>query len=203
MGQLTSPFFCAGQAPLSTATFSTSPSTSLVLAPFGRTHIKGAGQDGHAKNTPQRGITNDPNVAKYSSLRLPIPFVSPLIGNQGDFDSHISNTALRYPTKKAFCGDQASLDTAALLGSTFASLALDPVGGLLIVGAGRNGNAKNTPREEITNNPNNDKYFTLLLSLFPPFIGNQGDLDAYISNPALCQSDLRSSRRADQGLESR
>ncbi len=55
------------------------------------------------------------------------------------------------------------------------------------MGAGQDGNAKNTPRGEITNNPNNDKYSSLLLSLVPPFIGNQGDLDAYISNPALHQ----------------
>jgi hypothetical protein len=79
------------------------------------------------------------------------------------------------------------LDTAALSGSTFVSLALAPLGGLLIVGAGQDGNAKNTPRGEITNNPNNDKYSSLLLSLVPPFISNQEDLNAYISNPALRQ----------------
>jgi hypothetical protein len=73
-------FFCSGQAPLSTAALSTSPSTSLVLAPLSGTHNVGAGQDRHAKNTPQGGITNDPNVAKYSSLLLPP--VPPLIGDQ-------------------------------------------------------------------------------------------------------------------------
>ncbi len=146
----------------------------------------GAGQDGHAKNTPQGGITNDPNVAKYSSLLLPL--VPPLIGDQGDFDSHIRNSALCHPKKKAFHGDQALLDITALLGSTFASFALAPLFGLLIVGAGQDGNAKNTPQGEITNDPNNDKYSSLLLSLVPLFIGNQGDLDAYISNPALRQS---------------
>jgi hypothetical protein len=93
----------------------------------------GTGQDGHAKNTPRGGITNGPNVAKYSSLSVPL--VPPLIGDQGDFDSHISNPALCHPTKKAFCSDQALLDTATLLGSTFATLASTPPGGLLIVGA--------------------------------------------------------------------
>ncbi len=180
----TNTVFCCGQALLSTAALSTSPSTSLVSAPLGGTHIVSAGQDRHAKNTPQGGITNDPNIAKYSSL--PLPLIPPLIvSDQGDFDSHISNPALRHPTKKAFHGDQALLDTAALSGSTFASLALAPLGGLLIVGAGQDGNAKNTPRGEITNNPNNDKYTSLLLSPIPPFIGDQGDLDAYVSNPAL------------------
>ncbi len=74
-----------------------------------------------------------------------------MIGDQGNLDAHISDSALRHPTKKASCGDQALLDTAALLGSTFASLALAPLGGLLIVGAGQDGNAKNTPQGEITN----------------------------------------------------
>jgi hypothetical protein len=62
---------------------------------------------------------------------------------------------------KAFCCDQALLDTAALVGSIFASLALAPLGGLLIVGAGQDGNAKNTPQEEITNNPNDNKHSSL------------------------------------------
>ncbi len=105
-----------------------------------------------------------------------------MIDDQGDLDAHISNPALHHPTKKAFSGDQSLLDTAALSGSTFASLA-----SALIVVAGRDGNAKNTPQGEITNNPNNDKYSSLLPSLAPPFIGNQGDLDACISNPALRQ----------------
>ncbi len=67
---------------------------------------------------------------------LPLPLFPHVIGDQGDLDDHISNPALRHLTKKAFHGDQASLDTATLLGSTFASLALAPLGGLLIVGAG-------------------------------------------------------------------
>ncbi len=94
----------------------------------------GAGQDRHAKNTPEGGITNDPNVAKYSSL--PLPLLSPVIGDQGDLRAHINNLAMHHPTNKAFRGDQASLDTTALSGFTFASLTLDPLGGLLIVGAG-------------------------------------------------------------------
>jgi hypothetical protein len=114
------------------------------MAPLGRTHIVGAGWDGNAKNTPQGGITNDPNVAKYSSL--PFPLVPPVIGDQGDLNAHISNPALLHLMKKAFHGDQALLDTAALLSSTFASLDLAPLGGLLIVGAEQDGNAKNTPQ---------------------------------------------------------
>jgi hypothetical protein len=86
------------------------------------------------------------------------------------------------------------LDTAALLGSTFASLALAPLGGLLIVGTERDGSAKNTPQGEITNNPNDDKYSSLLPSLVPPFIGNQGDLDAYISSLALRQPTKKAFR---------
>ncbi len=65
----------------------------------------GAGRDGHAKNTPRGGTTNNPKVAKYSSL--PLPLVPPVIGDQGDLDAHISNLALRHPTKEAFRGDQA------------------------------------------------------------------------------------------------
>ena len=110
-------------------------------------------------------INNDPNVAKYSSL--PLPLVPHVIGDQGDLDAHISNPALCHPMKKAFHGDQALLDTATLLGSTFASLALAPLGGLPIVGAVRDGNAKNTPRGEITNNPNDDKYSLFYHHSFP------------------------------------
>jgi hypothetical protein len=110
-----------------------------------------------------------------------------VIGDQGDLDAHISNPALHHPTKKVVRGDQALLDTTALSGSIFASLSLVPLGGLLFVGAGQDGNAKNTQQGEITNNPNNDKYSTLLISLVPPFIGNQGDSNAYISNPAMRQ----------------
>jgi hypothetical protein len=87
----------------------------------------GAGQDGHAKNIPQGGITNNLNFAKYSSLRLPL--VLHVIGDQGDLDAHISNPALCYPTKKAFHSDQVLFDTTTLLGSPFASLALAPLGG--------------------------------------------------------------------------
>jgi hypothetical protein len=132
-------------------------------------------------------------------LSIPLyhyPSPPPVIDDQGDLDAHTSNPALHHPTKKAFCSDQALLDTAALLGSTFASLASAPLGGLLIVGAGQNGDAKNTPQGEITNYPNDDKYSSLLLSLIPPFIGNQGDLDAYISNPALCQPTKKAFRRS-------
>ncbi len=63
---LRKPTNCGGQALISTTALLTSTSNSLVLAPLGGTHILGAGQDGHAKNTPQGGITNDLNVAKYS-----------------------------------------------------------------------------------------------------------------------------------------
>ncbi len=42
-----------------------------------------------------------------------------------------------------------------------------PLGELLIVGAGQDGTAKNTPRGKITNNPNNDKYSSLLVLLVP------------------------------------
>ncbi len=107
-----------------------------------------------------------------------------MIGDQGDLDAHISNPALHHPTNKAFRCDKALLDTTALLGSTFGFV---PPGGLLFVGAGQDGNAKNTPQVEIPKNPNNDKYSSLLSSLIPPFIGDQGDLDAYISNPAMRQ----------------
>jgi hypothetical protein len=68
-----------------------------------------------------------------------------VIGDQGDFDAHISDPALCHPVKKVFHGDQAWLDTFALLGSTFSCLASAPLGGLLFVGAGQLGNAKNTP----------------------------------------------------------
>ncbi len=102
----------------------------------------GTERDGHAKNAPQEGITNKPNVAKYSSL--PLPLIPPLM-DQGDFDSHISNPALRHLTKKACHGDQDLIDTATLPGSIFASFALSPLGGLLIVGAGQDGTATNTP----------------------------------------------------------
>jgi hypothetical protein len=71
---------CGGRTPLSTATLLTSNSTSLVLAPLGETHIVGTGQDGHAKNTPQGGITNNLNFAKYSSL--PLPLVPHVMGDQ-------------------------------------------------------------------------------------------------------------------------
>jgi hypothetical protein len=110
---LRKPTNCGSQAPLSTTTPLTSISTSLVLASLGRTHIVGAGQDGHAKNTPLGGITNNLNFAQCFSL--PSPFVPHGMGDQGDLDTHISNLALRHLKKKAFHGDQAWLDTAALL----------------------------------------------------------------------------------------
>jgi hypothetical protein len=144
----------------------------------------GAGQDGHAKNTPQGGITANPNEGKYSSL--PLSLIPPGIGDQGDLNPYISNP-MRHLTKKAFRGDQAFLDTAALLSSTSALLASAPFGRSLIMGAGQDGHAKNTSQGDITNDPNDDKYSSLPLSLVPPFICNQGDLDAYISNPALRQ----------------
>jgi hypothetical protein len=140
---LRKPTNCSGQAPLSTTALLASTSTSLVLAPLDRMHIMGTGLDGHGKNTPQGGITNNLNFANYSLL--PLPLLPHVIGDQGDLDAHISNPALHHPAKKAFRGDQALLDTAALLGSTYASLALAPLGGLLIVGTGQDGNAKNTP----------------------------------------------------------
>ncbi len=46
----------------------------------------------------------------------------------------------------------------------------------------------------MTNNLNNDKDSSLLSSLGPPFIGNQGDLDAYISNPAMSQPTKKAFR---------
>ncbi len=177
------PTNCSGQAPLSTAALPTSTSNSLVLTPLGGTHIVGAGQDGHAKITPQGGITNDLNFAQFPSLLLPL--IPHVIGDQGDLCAHISNPALHHPTKKAFHGDQALLDTAALLGPTFASLASAPLGKLFFVGAGQDGNTKNTPQGDTTNNPNNDKYSSLLSSQVPPFIGDL--LYAYISNQAMRQ----------------
>jgi hypothetical protein len=92
---------------------------------------------------------------------------------------------LRHPTKKAFHGDQASLDTAALSGSSSASLALAPLGESLIVGAGQDGNAKNTPQGFITKDPSDAKYSSLPLSFVCLFVGDQGYLDAYIGNSAL------------------
>jgi hypothetical protein len=89
--------------------------------------------DGHAKTAPQGGITNNLNFSQCFSL--PLPFVPYVIDDQGDLNDHISNPALCHPTKKAFHGNQALLDTAALFDSTFTSLALAPLGGLLIVGA--------------------------------------------------------------------
>jgi hypothetical protein len=170
-----------GQAPLSTAALPTSTSNSLVLAPLGRTHIVGDRQDGHAKIAPQGGITNNLNFAQKSSLTLPL--VPRVIGDQGDLDTHISDPALYHLIKKAFRGDQALLDIAAFSGPTFASLAsvwvLDKMAML---------------KGEITNNPNDDKYSSLLSSLVPPFIGDQGDPDAYISNPAMRQPTKKAFR---------
>ncbi len=86
----------------------------------------------------------------------PTPLVPHVIGDQGDVGAHIIDPALHHPTKKVFRSDQALLDTAALSGSTFASLALAPLSRLLFVGAGQDGNAKNAPRGEITKNPNDE-----------------------------------------------
>ncbi len=145
----------------------------------------GAGQVRHAENTPRGDITNNPNDAKYSSL--PSSFAPPLIGDQRDLDAYISNPALRKQTKKAFRCGQPSLDTAAHSSFTSASLALAPLGRSLTVGTGQEEHAKNTPQGDITKDLNDDKYSSLPLSFVPPFIGDQGDLDAYISNTALCQ----------------
>jgi hypothetical protein len=113
------------------------------------------------------------------------------MGDQGDLDAYISDLALCHPTKKAFCGEQALLDTATLLSSTSASLAMALLGGSLIVVAGQDGYAKYTSQGDITKDLNDNKYSFLPLSLVPPFIGNQGDLDAYISDPALCKPTKR------------
>jgi hypothetical protein len=72
----------------------------MVLALLGGSLSVGAGQDGHTKNTSQGDITKNPNDAKYSSL--PLSLVPPLVGDQGDLDAYIGNTALHQPTMKAF-----------------------------------------------------------------------------------------------------
>jgi hypothetical protein len=190
--QPTTKAFYVGQALLVTAALLTSTSASLVSAPLGGSLIVGAGRDGYAKNTPWGEITNNPNDAKYSSL--PLSFLPPLIGDQGNLDTYISNPALRQLTKKAFRGGQALLDIAALLSSSSASLALAPLGGSLTVGAGIDRHAKNTPWGDITKEPNDDKYSPLPLCLAPPFIGDQRNLDAYSSNPALHQPTTKSFR---------
>jgi hypothetical protein len=104
------------------------------------------------------GIPRTPhkeNDAKYSSL--PLSLVPPFVGDQGDLDAYIGDPALRKPTKKAFRGGQALLVTAALLTSSSASLVLAPLGGSLILGAGQDGHAKNTPQRGIANNLNEGK----------------------------------------------
>ncbi len=155
------------------------------MAPLGGVLIVGAGQDGHAKNTPRGDITKILNDAKYSSL--PLSLVPPFIGDQGDLDAYIGDPASRQLTTKAFRGGQASLVTVALSTSASASLVLAPLGRSLIVGAGQHGYAKNTPQGDITNGPNDAKYSFLPLFFIPLLIGDQGGLDAYISNPALRQ----------------
>ncbi len=74
------------------------------------------------------------------------------------------------------------------------SMVLAPLGGLLIVSAGQDGHAKNTPRRDIFKNPNDAKNSSLPSSLVPPFVGDQGDLNAYISNPALRQPTKKAFR---------
>jgi hypothetical protein len=156
----------------------------MVLAPPCTALIVGAGQDGHAKNTQRGNITKDPDDAKYPSL--PLSLVSSFVGDQGDLDAHIGNPVLRKPTNTVFCGGQAPLGTAALLTSLSASLVLAPLGWTHIVGAGQDWHTMNNPRGGITNDPNVAKYSSLPSPLVPPVIGDQGDLNAHISNPALC-----------------
>ncbi len=169
----------------------------MALASPGGLLIVGAGQDGHAKNTPRGVITKIPNDAKYSSL--PLFLVPPFVGDQGDLDPYIGNLALRKPAKKVFRGGQASVVTATLLTSSSTSLVLAPLGGSLILSAGQDGHAKNTPQGGITNNSNEAKYSSLPLSLIFPGIGDQGDLDPYISNPAL-HHPTKKAFRGDQAL---
>jgi hypothetical protein len=145
---------------------------------------------------PQRQLLK---ASVYHSATSAV-LVPPGIADQGDLDPYISNPGLHHPTKKTFCGDQASLDTTTLLSAASASLALAPLGKSLIVSTVWDGQAKNTSRGDITKDPNDDKYSSLPLSLVPSFIGNQGDLDAYISNPALHQPTKKAFRGSQASL---
>jgi hypothetical protein len=56
-----------------------------------------------------------------------------------------------------------------------------------LAGTGHDGLSQNIPRGDITKNPNDSSSPPLSLappSLFPPPLGNGGDLDDYIRNPA-------------------
>ncbi len=59
-----------------------------------------------------------------------------------------------------------------------------PLGGLLMAGAGQGKNIEDVPQGDINKNSNDAKYSSLPLSLVPPSVVDQGNLDAYISNPA-------------------
>ncbi len=64
-----------------------------------------------------------------------------------------------------------------------------------LAGTGRNGLSQNIPRGDITKNPNDSSSPPLSLappSLFPPPLGNGGDLDAYIRDPASRQPTKKS-----------
>ncbi len=78
---------------------------------------------------PQRQLLK---ASVYHSATSAV-LVPPGIADQGDLDPYISNPGLHHPTKKTFCGDQASLDTTTLLSAASASLALAPLGKSLIV----------------------------------------------------------------------
>jgi hypothetical protein len=77
----------------------------MILASPCAALIVGVGRCGHAKNTPQENITNDPDDAKYPSL--PLSLISPFVGDQGVLDAHIGNPVLYKPTNTVFCGGQA------------------------------------------------------------------------------------------------
>ncbi len=77
----------------------------MVLASPCMALIVGAGQDGHAKNTPRGNITKDLDDAKYPSLTLSL--ISPFVGDQGVLDAHIGNPVLCKPTNTAVHNGQA------------------------------------------------------------------------------------------------
>jgi hypothetical protein len=79
-------------------------------------------------------------------------------------------------------------------------MVLASLGDTLIAGAGQDRHAKNTPLGDITKNPNDAKYSSLPLFLIPPFIGDQGDLDAYIGNPVLRHSIKKAFRGSQASL---
>ncbi len=66
-----------------------------------------------------------------------------------------------------------------------------------LAGTGCNGLSQNIPRVDITKNLNDSSSPPISLappSLFPPPLGNGGDLNAYIGNPASCQPTEKSFR---------